>query len=305
MNRREFIAGAASVAGSALTGGCRMFGENENGFYGPTVRDRLWMWGHHPKSADSSGNWAIRKGVYKSFKWQGPLVDQAEGCRMMGIPNDFVVRWTGRPKYPWGDYFEQFRSLRRFAFDLSTGEGKREAKLDIAVNELKPSFPNFTGCVLDDYFLSMRKGGVPDIRELKRISERVHRENLRLSVVAYADDVGLKPEIRPHFELVDEVTFWFSKKDNIPTMAGEIPKAREFMGEKKDFLLGLYMWDYFTRGEPVAADLMASQLATAHRMLKDGVVQGLVFHPSYMAALDVPAVNLSKAWIAEHGEERI
>jgi len=31
-------------------------------------------------------------------------------------------------------------------------------------------------------------------------------------------------------------------------------------------------------------------------------ITGLIFHPTYAAALDVPAVKLSKEWIAAHGE---
>ena len=64
----------------------------------------------------------------------------------------------------------------------------------------------------------------------------------------------------------------------------------------------LYMWDY-TRSAPVEGALMEQQLAFAQEFLKTGVVNGLIFHPSYAAKLDVPAVRLSKEWIARHGED--
>ena len=39
-SRREFLGG---IAAAAAAGGCRsLFGEAS--FYGPTIRDRLWMW---------------------------------------------------------------------------------------------------------------------------------------------------------------------------------------------------------------------------------------------------------------------
>ena len=45
--RREFIKGLAA-AGAGATG-CRSLCGGS--FYGATIRDRLWMWGHHPSFA--------------------------------------------------------------------------------------------------------------------------------------------------------------------------------------------------------------------------------------------------------------
>ena len=39
------------------------------------------------------------------------------------------------------------------------------------------------------------------------------------------------------------------------------------------------------------------------RLLREKVVTGLIFHPTYSAALDVPSVNLAKQWIRSHGED--
>ena len=66
--------------------------------------------------------------------------------------------------------------------------------------------------------------------------------------------------------------------------------------------MGVYMWDY-TLGEPVPASRMEMQLEFAERLLREEVVTGLIFHPTYSAALDVPAVNLAKQWIRAHGED--
>lgn len=300
-SRRSFIAGAAAAGGALATGGCRtLFGETA--FYGPTIRDRLWMWGHHADSAVGAGAWLKDPAKKAAFKWPGRAVDQAEGCRLMGIPNNCVIRWRNLPKYPWGDYFDQFKTLKRVSFGIHDGGAEStEEKMRIAFEELQPQLPNLTGCFLDDYFLSSKKDYVPDLKELGRISEAVHGHGLRLSVVAYADQVGLRPAFKPHFDLVDEVTFWFWNGSNIPTMEDQIRRCREFIGPDKDMLLGLYMWDFPTVS-PVSADLMRQQLAFAGRFLADRTVNGLLFHPTFAAALDVPAVNLSKAWIAEHGE---
>ena len=291
MNRREFLVGAAAAA----LGGCRsVFGGTS--FYGPTIRDRLWMWGHHPAKGETTF-----KGEFKA-KWGGKAVDQAEGCRMMGIPNDCVIRWGNMPRYPWGGYFEQFRSLKRFSFGITDGasESTRE-KMRIAFEELKPNFPNFTGCFLDDYFRPADIG--QNALGIEQVAEEVHAHDLRLSVVLYSDQDGLKPEFRPKLASCDEVSFWFWRSANIDTMGDQVRKCRDFVGAGKDLLLGLYMWDY-TLSAPVEGRLMERQLAFAERFLKDGTVSGLIFHPSYLASLEVPAVRLAKDWIAAHGDEK-
>jgi len=292
-SRRDFVKGAALTAGAAALGGCKsVFGEAS--FYGPTVRDRLWMWGHHSEMCHHS----VRKGC----PWPGKTVEQAEGCRLMGIPNDCVVRWGNMPTHPWGNYFDQFKDMKRISFSITDGAaGSVWDKMKIAFEELQPAMPNLTGCFLDDFFVSERLNQKLD--DLKKISDEVHAHNLRLSVVLYSDQDGFKPEFKPKLDLCDETSLWFWKSSNIVTMADNVKRCREFIGPEKDLLLGLYMWD-FTLGAPVPAERMEMQLSYARKFLADRTVTGLIFHPTFAAALDVPAVKLSKEWIAAHGENR-
>ena len=291
MNRREFLAGSAAAAGVAALGGCANFLHRES-FYGPTIRDRLWMWGHH---ADM-----CHKSVKVGAKWPGPTVDQAQGCKMMGIPNNCVVRWGNLPAHPWGNYFDQFKDMKRITFSITDGaKGTVWEKLKIALEELKPTTPNLTGCFLDDYFTP--QGLTQKVEDLRKISEQLHENDLRLSVVLYSDQDGFKDEFKPQLNLCDETSLWFWKSSNIVTMADNVKRCREFIGPDKDLLLGLYMWDFTTR-EPVSAERMEMQLEYARRFLADKTITGLIFHPSFAAALDVPSVNISKKWIAAYGD---
>jgi len=303
MNRRDFIQGLSAAGAGVACGGCRtLWGKTS--FYGPTIRDRIWMWGHHVETAAMAGSCADDLERRKTFVWPGRAVDQAEGCRLMGIPNDCVIRWLGKPTYPWGNYFDQFKDLKRISFGIKDeGAETIDEKMRIAFEELQPRLPNLTGCFLDDYFISSDENYVPDLRQHERISDAVHAHGLRLSVVAYADQRGMKPAFKPHFDLVDEVSLWFWRGSNIPTMADNIRKCRDFIGPDKDLLLGLYMWD-FTTAAPVPEGLMRRQLAFAERFLADRTIDGLLFHPTFAAALDMPSVNLSKEWIRTHGERR-
>jgi len=292
-SRRDFIKGAAMTAGAASLGGCKS-AFKKTSFYGPTIRDRLWMWGHHSEMCHRS--------VKKGDMWPGKTVEQAEGCRLMGIPNNCVVRWGNMPKHPWGNYFDQFKDMKRISFSITDGAvGSVWDKMKIAFEELQPTMPNLTGCFLDDFFVSKHLNQTVD--DLKKISDEVHAHNLRLSVVLYSDQDGFKPEFKPKLDLCDETSLWFWKSSNIGTMSDNVKRCREFIGPEKDLLLGLYMWD-FTLAAPVPAERMEMQLSYAQKFLADRTVTGLIFHPTFSAALDVPAVNLSKEWIAAHGEKR-
>lgn len=138
--------------------------------------------------------------------------------------------------------------------------------------------------------------------DLAKIADMVHVRALRLSVVLYSDQGGLKQNLREELDLCDEISFWFWKSANIRTMGDQVKRCRELIGPDKDLLLGLYMWD-FSCGKPVPAACMEMQLKFARQFLADHTVTGLVFHPSFAAALDAPAVNLSKEWIRAYGED--
>ena len=128
-SRREFLGG---IAAAAAVGGCRsLFGAEP--FYGPTIRDRLWMWGHHAQMCHKSG-------FKDGRKWEGPTVEQAEGCKLMGIPNDCFIRWGNMPAHPWGDYVEQFRQVKRFPFGIGIydyGRGKTVIARKIKKDEVE------------------------------------------------------------------------------------------------------------------------------------------------------------------------
>ena len=292
MTRRDFMAAAAMAVGAAAVGGTSAFAADDRGaFYGPTIRDRLWMWGHHSEMSKRSGG-----------KWPGPTVDQAEGCKLMGIPNNCVIRWGNLPKHPWGDYFDQFRALKRFTFGITDGgNGTVWDKVDWAIKELKPKYPNFTGGYLDDFFALKAYTQTEDT--VKKISDRLHENGLRLSIVVYSDQNGIKPEYKPYLDICDETTFWCWSSANLTKHEDMVRRMRDFIGAKKSLLMGVYMWDY-TIGKPVPADRMELQLGFASKLLADRTIDGLIFHPSYSAALDVPAVNLAKAWIKANGERK-
>ena len=67
-------------------------------------------------------------------------------------------------------------------------------------------------------------------------------------------------------------------------------------------ILGLYMWD-FGETRPMPVDLMQLQCEAGLRWLREGRLEGMAFIASCVADLGLPAVEWTKRWIEEVGDE--
>ena len=301
MNRRKFLEAAGAAA---LMAGCRT-APTDCGVpslrpsYKPELRDRFWTWGHHPATLP----WNILP--------QAPgneVLDLAEANERLGVPNVVVVRWRGYPRAPFDDYVEQFRSLRRVAWSVvDSAKEPFDWKLRTAF-DLKESgkLPNLTTLFFDDYFhegprYEARRLPLPRLREVKR---DMAARGLSLASVLYADTNGLHDKYKPALELCDEVSYWFWHRESIDFMEDSTYKCREFVGSEKSLLLGLYMWQ-FGKDAPMPAESMRRQLAVALKLLREGVVDGLVFHSTFLVGLGLDAIAVSRDWIVAHGDEKI
>ena len=287
LNRREFLqgVGAAALAGNV----CRA---EDLRIYGKTIRDRLWMWGHH---ADC----CLTKSLHGLPV--GRRIDQAAACTWMGIPNCCIIRWCGLPKPPFDDYMRQFAPMRRLAWSITDGApGTFDDKVKMAF-EMAEKHPKISTFFLDDYFSapSFRQGS----DRIRATAEAIHAKGRELAVVLYSQD-RLKPEYREELSLCDTISFWVWKGKDLATQEADLQRAREFVGPGKKILLGLYMWD-FGQACAIQPDAMRRQLDLAYRLLKNGTLTGLIFHSTFICDLGLEAVDISRRWIADHGEENV
>ena len=292
MNRRDFISGA--TAALAVSGcGTLGLGNRPRDVYGKSIRDRLWMWGHHPLSLKEA----------KLPFGDKPHVDMAEACRGMGIPNVCCVRWTGLPKPPFDEYIRQFKDMTRVAWSVTDDAGESfEKKVDLAF-ELFPKMPNLTTLYLDDYF-NIRQKHTRPVSDLEMVRDRldVLPQGGRLASVLYADGNGLRDKYRPALALCDEVSLWFGYTDGLGGMEYKTFKCREFLGSSKSLMLGIYMWD-FCGGCEVPGDRIYYQLDTVHRLLSEKVIDGLVFHCTPICDTGLVAVEKCRDWIAKNADD--
>jgi hypothetical protein len=277
-------------------------GEAARAAYEDDLRDRLWMWGHDPGVYDGPD------GIY-NIPLSAPL-SMAEGIKSMGIPNVCVIRHGISD----ADYREQFRDVKRVAWNLSSGSNESYRALKDHVFGLRETMPNLTGYFLDDFFRFGDRPGFDrnsetvaapaalSIEELKQLhSEMIaFRRPLELSMVLYTH--LLCPAIKPFLRYVDVVSLWIWDGADIEKIDANFQKYRALAPDKPT-LLGIYMWDFGGRKE-LSVEFMAKQLDYAHKLFKAGQIEGMIFHCTPLCNKGLAAVDYARDWIAKHGEDR-
>ncbi|MGV8092008.1 MAG: hypothetical protein AB2L24_09115 [Mangrovibacterium sp.] len=303
MKRREFVKNA--TWGTTAMALAPQLACNENADlrrYGPTLRDRLWMWGHEPETINGLDNVPM-----------GNNIGMADAIRSMGIPNVCVISYLDKPAPPFDEYIKQFRDIKRVAWSAISGPPKKYT-YEQQKNEafaLLEKMPNLVSFYLDDYFVGHAVPAEgsdlsPAYMTLEEISSlREEMQNLKqkpeLSLVLYAHQ--LHSGIKRHIDYCDVVSFWTWWANDLVVLEDNFKKYREIIPDKPT-LLGIYMWD-FGNSKPITVESMKLQLDFALEKLKQRQIEGMIFHCTPLCDLDLEAVHYSRKWIAEHGDERI
>ena len=123
---------------------------------------------------------------------------------------------------------------------------------------------------------------------------------LELWVVLYTHEFDM-PILREHLDLCDVVTLWTWRASDLAHLGKNMDRFAEIVGKKRK-VLGLYMYDYGT-GKPMPVDLMKQQCETGLRWLREKRIEGMIFLASCIGDLPLEAVEWSRRWIAEVGDE--
>ena len=297
-SRRHFLQYGGAVTAAAMLPSAKMPLFAAEG--ADTVRDRLWIWGHLEGSYDDQYGLPMNSRVT-------PL----QGAEYLGIPNIIMVRYSNKPVPPYDEYAAQYRNVKKlmwsFVGDASSTTSPEEQE---HVLELSQKMPNMTGLFMDDFFrgnaIPVDNQEVPaaiSVGRLKEIRERMTQLDRTpdLGVVLYTHQ--LNSAIRRHLDLCDLVSFWSWTADDLAKLHENFAKYQEIAPNKRT-LLGIYMWD-FGQNRPLSMDLMKMQCDTALKWLKNGTIEGMIFLGSNICDMKIEAVEWSKRWIAEHGDETV
>jgi hypothetical protein len=262
-----------------------------------TVRDKLWLWGHDAGAHDDG--WGLPR---------PSRITPAEAAFYLGIPNLIMVRYQGRPPFPFDQYALPLRALKRVVWSVVGAGGQTDERERAHVLDLAARHPNVSGLMLDDFFGSERPGQGDDraalppdkLRELRdRLT--VAGRRLRLWAVLYEDQ--LDGPLAPYLELLDVVSLWTWDSDKLRGLEGNLERL-ERVAPRCGRVLGCYLWDY-GRKAPMPPDLMRHQCESGLRWLRQGRIEGIIFLASCLCDLDLEAVEWARGWVAQVGDEQL
>jgi hypothetical protein len=262
-----------------------------------TVRDKLWLWGHDA-GAHNDG-WGLPR---------PSRVTPTEAAFYLGLPNLIMVRYQGRPPLPFDQYALPFRALKRVVWSVVGARGQTDEEERSHVLDLAARHPNITGLMLDDFFGSEQPGQgdnqvalPPDkLREL-RSGLTVAGRQLRLWAVLYEHQ--LERPLTQYLELLDLVSFWTWNSERLKGLEADLERL-EKVAPGCGRVLGCYLWDY-GRKAAMPLDLMRHQCELGLRWLRQGRIEGMIFLASCLCDLDLQAVEWTRSWISQVGDEQL
>jgi len=258
-----------------------------------TVRDRLWIWGHDA-GAHNQG-WDLPK---------PSRMTPMEGAAYLGIPNIIMVRYEGKPAMPYDQYALALRPLKRIYWSTVGAGGESSAAERKHVIELAERNPNIVGLFMDDFFHAPEHVGDLGVLSLEQIQSMKSEmcaagRQLTLGVTLYTNQLDMP--LAPYLALCDHVSLWTWNGPQLVDMQANMEKLERMAPQSKK-LLGLYMWDYGLH-KAMPLELMQMQAETGLSWLKQGRIDGMIFLASCICDLELEAVEWSRTWIAQVGEQ--
>ncbi len=221
-----------------------------------TVRDRLWLFG---SPTGSTAPHTKRRTV----------MSPVEGALCLGVPNIYMNQANagaeaklGRFEPPFEQYAVALRPFKRVLWGLvgsggfTTPEERKEGL------ELIRKMPNFVGTHMDDFFTNKATGkrAVLTLDELREIRHTLKSADRPLEIYATYYTTLLKLPLKDYLELLDGVTFWTSKPEDLAHLESNMTKIKELAPHLK-VIQGCYLVD-FTRRSPFRFPLCGSSASS-------------------------------------------
>lgn len=260
----------------------------------PTVRDRLWLWGHDAGSHND--DWGL----------PGPSrITPVEASLYLGVPNLIMVRYRGRPPLPLDQYAIPLRALRRVVWSAVGAHGQTDDQERAHILDLATRHPNVTGIMLDDFFLSQPGSAgertVLPVDKLRELRGQLSTGGRRLDLWAALYENQLDRTLTPYLELLDAVSLWAWDADKVRSQ-GDYLGQLEALAPACRKVIGCYLWDYGRKG-PMPLDLLQEQCNAGLEWLQQGRIAGMIFLASCICDLELEAVEWTRGWVAKVGNQ--
>jgi hypothetical protein len=287
VTRRRFVQ-LSAAAGMAVMAGRDSRAEGRE-----RVRDRLWLWSHHP-------------GVYDGMFGlpRNSRITPVDAARYLGTPNIMFIRASGQPPYPFEDYAAAFKDVRRLQWSITGSAGVTSHEEREYALQLAASMPNITGLYMDDFFNFAREGQEASmtVEEVEAIRERmtVNGRRLDLGIVVYTAD-QFDERMLPYLQLCDAISLWSWSASELDGIEDHFARLRKITPGKK-LQMGCYMWDYGPQ-QPMPLERVERQCALGLRWLREKRIHDMIFCGAHLCDQGLDAVEAARSWIARVGHQ--
>jgi hypothetical protein len=265
-----------------------------------TVLDRIWLWGH---AAGSHTNRRVDREL-----WGLPdvsAITPADAADYMGISNCVMVVYRDEPQPPFNRDALALSVLDRVVWsvvgDASTTRTEDGASDLDEVLAIAGLYLNVHGAIIDDF----AAGGRPrmTVEAVARTQKRLHnfRRPLDLWVVLY-NGQDLEP-LSAHLQFCDVLTFWTMEGSRLPGLENAFGQFLEQTPDRRR-VLGCYMWNYGEK-QPMTVAQMEHQCGLGLQWLREGAIEGIIFLASCICDLRLEAVEWTREWLLDVGDEEI
>ena len=240
----------------------------------------------------------------------------AEAAAYFNLPNLYIATITygkepckALPPVDYEPYLISFRPLKRVVWFLSEEQSIVTDDTLRTVRRLAEKYPNIVGIAVDDYFAPTARGnpGSPltfdEIDYLRSQLRDVAGRTVDMWVVAYRhnfeeDTANVVPA---YLNKVDVITYWDAWAREIETLEKDFARAERLTPGKRK-LLGCYMWD-FGDNKPVPLPFVQKQCRLGLEWLRQGRIEGVMFLGNFLCDRPLEAVEWTRRWIQEVGDE--
>lgn len=257
------------------------------------VREHVWIWGHEAGSHNNAYGLPCLS-----------RMTPAEGAFYLGVPNMILVRYNDLPAPPYEQYAMALSPLKRLVWSIVGAGGTTDSEEIERVRALVTRFSNIDGVMMDDFFSGdPNRVGVHTPEHLQAIRDRliVSDRKLDLWVVLYQHQLDLP--VGNHLRLCDVVTFWTWWAERLEVLEQNFEQFERIAPSSRK-VLGCYMWDYGNH-KPMPVPLMEKQCRLGLRLLREGRIEGMIFLASCICDLGLEAVEWTREWIQEVGNQSL
>lgn len=267
-----------------------------------TIRDRVWMYAAVP-CAYHTPYYALPPGDPPT---------PAEACRRLGLKRAVMDVCVKGPQYPFDEVSESLVFLDELVWTIIPSGGVTRNEdcffdTDEVVRQIR-KFPNVTGVFCDDFQYRRRSFFSPEnLKEMKRRVTAAADRQIRMWMVTYNYDLFTEAAVGhliwDYGEPVDVASFWtwqaFQLKvlrEHIDYLAGKWPG--------KQLNVGVYLWD-FSRGKPLADELMRLQLDTVLELFREGRIDSVSLCSNCIMDLGLRTEEIFRRWLDRYGDEEV